>query len=206
VKKLLLLATIALPWAMGPALAQNQIQRTEAAQGQTGTGPGITHNPVTPVQGSRRAASGAETLTTSGFVHMASVSDQYEIQAAQLAMQRSQNQEVKNFAQRMATDHETTTRQLQGLVQNISSVQVTTALDAKHTEMLTQLRNARGSDFDRLYMTQQIQAHQNAVDLFHNYSQAGDNAQLKQWASATLPKLQEHLQMAQQTQRQLGHS
>jgi putative membrane protein len=38
------------------------------------------------------------------------------------------------------------------------------------------------------------------VDLFRNYAAAGDNAQLKQWAAATLPTLQEHLRLAQQLQ------
>jgi putative membrane protein len=42
-----------------------------------------------------------------------------------------------------------------------------------------------------------MQAHLLAVDLFRNYSQAGDDPQLKQWASATLPTLQRHLQKVQ---------
>ena len=40
--------------------------------------------------------------------------------------------------------------------------------------------------------------HQAAVDLFRAYAQSGDNAELKQWASRTLPSLEEHLREAQQ--------
>ena len=70
-------------------------------------------------------------------------------------------------------------------------------MDPKHTQMLEQLRNASGDQFDRLYATIQVQAHQEAVSLFQNYAQNGDNPQLKQWAQKTLPDLQKHLQEAQ---------
>jgi putative membrane protein len=43
----------------------------------------------------------------------------------------------------------------------------------------------------------QLQAHQEAVDLFTRYSASGDNGDLKAWAAKTLPKLREHLAMAQ---------
>jgi putative membrane protein len=46
-----------------------------------------------------------------------------------------------------------------------------------------------------------VTAHQQAVDMFRNYSQSGDTPQLKQWAAKTLPDLQQHLQMAQSLQQ-----
>jgi putative membrane protein len=44
-------------------------------------------------------------------------------------------------------------------------------------------------------------AHQQAVDMFRNYSRSGDNDRLKQWAERTLPALQEHLRLAQEMQQ-----
>lgn len=76
-------------------------------------------------------------------------------------------------------------------------------LDAEHQQLMQRLQQARGAEFDRLYMQQQVQAHQRAVDMFTAYSQQGDNAELKQWAAKTLPALQQHLQRAQQLQRSL---
>jgi predicted outer membrane protein len=72
------------------------------------------------------------------------------------------------------------------------------SLDQQHQALLRQLEGAQGTAFDQLYIRQQVQAHMQAVDLFRNYAMSGDNAQLKQWASATLPTLQEHLRLAQQ--------
>jgi putative membrane protein len=51
--------------------------------------------------------------------------------------------------------------------------------------------------FDETYRQQQIEAHQQAVSLFENYSLKGDNNDLKAWATEKLPTLKHHLQMVQ---------
>ena len=55
-----------------------------------------------------------------------------------------------------------------------------------------------GDEFDRAYMQQMVKDHQAAIELFQKQAQDGQNAQLKQFAQQTLPKLQDHLRMAQQ--------
>ncbi len=74
-------------------------------------------------------------------------------------------------------------------------------LDQQHQALLRRLQGAQGAEFDRLFAQQQLQSHQAAVDLFRAYAQSGDDARLKQWASQTLPSLEEHLREAQQLQR-----
>lgn len=97
---------------------------------------------------------------------------------------------------------QTTTGQSSGMTTAQGGVQAE-GMDAEHQQMMQRLQSARGAEFDRTYMQQQVQAHQQAVDMFTSYSQQGDNAQLKQWAGKTLPTLQQHLQRAQQVQRTL---
>jgi putative membrane protein len=87
---------------------------------------------------------------------------------------------------------------------SLKNVQMPAGLDQKHQTLLTQLQQTQEPQFDKTYIQQQLQAHQTAVDMFRNYSQSGDNVQLKQFASQTLPILQQHLQMAQQLQKSLG--
>jgi putative membrane protein len=126
------------------------------------------------------------------------------MEASRLADQRSQNAQVKQFAQHMLRDHQKTTNELKGLlpqIQGVSASQLPTSLDQQHQALVQQLQGAQGAQLDRLFAQQQIQAHQTAVDLFRSYAQSGDNAQLKQWASQTLPSLEEHLRQAQQLQR-----
>ena len=50
----------------------------------------------------------------------------------------------------------------------------------------------------------QVSAHKDAVSLFQRYANGGDDQQAKDWASATLPTLQHHLEMAQNLDKQLA--
>ena len=191
-KKLALLAATAM-FATSPALAQTQ-QRppTQPMQSHPGT------------TGTTRA----EVVAAPEFARMAAMSDMFEIQSSQMAGQRAQSPQVKQFAQRMVTDHTKTTNEMKQLTQQARSgplhnMQMPSGLDQKHQALLTQLQQAQGPQFDQMYIQQQVQAHQTAVDMFRNYAQAGDNAQLKQFASQTLPTLQQHLQMAQEMQRSM---
>jgi putative membrane protein len=77
-------------------------------------------------------------------------------------------------------------------------------LDARHQQMLAQLQAADGPQFDRLYAQMQIQAHQEAVQLFEAYAQGGEDASLRQWTQRTVPELRDHLQKAQRLHAQLG--
>ena len=64
--------------------------------------------------------------------------------------------------------------------------------------MLSELSAApAGARFDRLYATQQIQAHQMSIAMTQAYAQGGPNPALRNYAQQALPALQMHLQMAQ---------
>ncbi len=76
-------------------------------------------------------------------------------------------------------------------------------MDPEHRQIMLRLGEARGPDFDKAYIQAQVRAHQQAVDLFTAYVQSGDQADLKLWAAQTLPKLQQHLQRAQQMQQSM---
>jgi putative membrane protein len=143
-------------------------------------------------------SSGTAPVTDSSFVRQAAVSDIYEIQASQLAQTKATSADVKSFASRMIADHTKTSDQLKSIVSSKSGLTVPKMLDARHKTLLSRLRSASGASFDSLYAQQQLQAHQQAVMLFTAESQNGKDADLKRFATDTLPTLQQHLSMAQQ--------
>ena len=64
--------------------------------------------------------------------------------------------------------------------------------------MLAQLSAApAGARFDRLYASQQIQAHQMTIAMTQAYAQGGPNPALRNYAQQALPALQMHLQQAE---------
>jgi putative membrane protein len=135
--------------------------------------------------------------STSSFVQKAAMSDMYEIEAGKIASQKGKSDAVKQFGQQMVDAHSKTTDELKGIVQSEKlDVDLPTKLDDSHQSMIDALNKASADDFDKTYAKQQVDAHQEAVDLFKSYSKDGDNASLKQFATKTLPVIQEHLEMA----------
>ncbi len=188
--------------AAAEALAQTQQQRALSTEAQTGAPPAT--DPAAPAAGLSATANRGDALTAPGFVRAAAMSGLYETEASRLAEQRSQDEQVKRFAQHMLRHHGKTTDELKNMLPRLggaSAQQLPTGLDQQHQALVQQLQGAQGAQFDRVFFQQQVRSHQAAVDLFRAYAQSGDNAELKQWASRTLPSLEEHLREAQQLQR-----
>ncbi|MES1199311.1 MAG: DUF4142 domain-containing protein [Pseudomonadota bacterium] len=136
-------------------------------------------------------------LTPADFVQKAANSDAFEIQAAQLALTNASGADVKALARMLRTDHTATTHQLTQLAPTISLTAPTPVLDSDQQANLNNLRNASGAAFDRLYLDQQVQVHQDAIAMFEGFAANSTPGPLQQWAQDTLPKLRTHLDRAQ---------
>jgi putative membrane protein len=143
------------------------------------------------------APSFAQTPATSEFVNKVAQSDMLEIQSSQFVAPNA-DADTKPFAERMIREHTETSNELKQLVQSGKvRADLPPMLDAEHQKKLDDLKKLSGRELDRQYDRMQLQAHQEAVDLFGRYAQGGDNTDLKAWAAKTLPHLREHLAMAQ---------
>ena len=141
--------------------------------------------------------SGCGAPSTSDFVQKAAMSDMYEVQAGKLAAEKGQSDAVKQFGQQMVDAHTKTTEELTGIVKTKNiKVDPPTKLDAKHQKLIDDLNSATADNFDKAYAKQQVDAHQEAVDLFKKYAASGDDADVKQFAEKTLPTIQHHLDEA----------
>lgn len=141
------------------------------------------------------SAYAAKTMTISAedFVKKAAVANQFEVESSKLALDKSQSNNVKWFARRMVEDHTDAGKKLTDTVNSSNvDVEVTTDLDDKHQRMISSLEASSGEEFDRKYISMQNAAHQEAVELFSNYSRTGKNPQLRSFASETLPTLEDH--------------
>jgi putative membrane protein len=134
------------------------------------------------------------------YVEAMANGNMFEIESSQLALQKSRNARVRRFAQHMIDEHTRMSTELSTAVRSTGpNLTVPTAMDQRHQAGLQDLQNARaGRDFDRMYMTAQVNAHNEALVVNQNYAQVGDDPALKQLATNTIPTIQEHLDQAQQ--------
>ena len=139
-------------------------------------------------------AAHANSISAQDFVTKASIANQFEIDSSKLALDKSQNSDVKSFAQRMVDDHTKTSDKLKEVLGSSDShAKPADALGDKHQKLLDKLASHTGETFDNQYISIQTDAHKEAVKLFTDYSQHGKDKSLKDFASETLPTLQDHL-------------
>lgn len=130
-----------------------------------------------------------------GFMTRAAQGGMAEVQLGQMASQKAQNPEVKKFGQKMVQDHTNANTELKALAAK-KNVTLPTELDAEHKALMTRLQGLSGAEFDKAYMDAMVDDHEKTVDLFQNQADDGDDADVKAFASKTLPNLKAHLQMA----------
>ncbi|MFO1243392.1 MAG: DUF4142 domain-containing protein [Rickettsiales bacterium] len=132
--------------------------------------------------------------TTADFIKNASIGNRFEIESSELALATSKDEDIKNFAQHMVDDHGKAKEDMARAVKaaGIDSAAVPNSLDPKHQEQLNKLKSLKGEAFDSTYVEAQVQAHEEAVNLFRTYSNKGDQADLKTFATKTLPTLEKH--------------
>jgi putative membrane protein len=152
------------------------------------------HSAAMPAPGASPAASAV--TDPAQFAMKAGTSNLFEIQSSKLALTKSQDTDVKAFAQKMIDDHTKAGQDMQAAA-TAQKITPPTAPDATQQAKLDELNNMGGADFDKDYAAAQLQAHADAVALFQGYSGNGPTGALKDFATKTLPTLQMHYTMAQ---------
>ncbi|WP_244813939.1 DUF4142 domain-containing protein [Caballeronia sp. Lep1P3] len=132
------------------------------------------------------------------FIQDAGTAGATEIAASKLALARSGDKQVKEFAQRMIADHAKLARNLDVIAKRHGI----TAPPGADSSVTGSLQNLQGAEFDKAYIEKvALAAHQKAVELFANESEKGNDAALKAAAAKALPILRHHYAMAQQLAR-----
>jgi putative membrane protein len=130
------------------------------------------------------------------FATKAAVGGQAEVAFGQLAKQNASSPAVKQFAERMVTDHTQANEELLQIARS-QDLNLPKGLDAKHQAKEQQFSTAKGQAFDRAYMQDMVQDHQEDVADFRKEAEHGQDPQLKAFAAKYVPILEKHLQMAQ---------
>ena len=131
------------------------------------------------------------------FMKDAAVGGMTEVKLGQLAEQKAASDGVKQFGKRMATDHGKANNELKQLASQ-KGVALPMDLDRSHQGRYDKLAKLNGADFDRAYMKEMVKDHDKDVKAFRKQADSGKDADVKSWASKTLPTLQEHQQQAKQ--------
>jgi len=135
-------------------------------------------------------------VTDEQFAQMAEQANLTEIAAGNQASSKAKRGEVQEFGKLMVKEHTEANRKLAAAVKD--KTRLTGKLDAKHQAKVDKLTGLSANEFDRAYMQEMVEGHKMVAELFEHQATSGKDANLKAYASETLPHIRQHLQKAQQ--------
>jgi putative membrane protein len=131
-----------------------------------------------------------------------------EIEAGRLARDRAQNADVRRFAEMMVNQHNDNNRKVREALSrdNIQPREgaVARQLSEDAQRNLDRLRDTRGAEFDRMYINQQVQMHEDALRLIDNrLMPSARDTQMRTLLQDTRQHVSDHLDRAREIQRNL---
>jgi len=136
------------------------------------------------------------------FVKEALDGNMAEVALGKLAAERASNDAVKQFGQRMVSDHGKAHEELAGLARE-KGMEMPADLERSHVKLRDKLSKLSGADFDRAYVNEMVRDHKKDVKDFEREASKAKDPEVKSFASKTLPTLQDHLKQIEQIQTQV---
>jgi putative membrane protein len=145
------------------------------------------------------------------FVDKMAIAGLAEVELGKMAAERATNPDVKAFAQMMVRDHSRADQELSRVASQLN-IQPPTQVDQEHRDLIDRLSKLQGAEFDREYMAAMVKGHQQVLEQLRSFTAGarptgtagGRNEQaLRQWATKTLPTVQQHFDRARAIEAKL---
>jgi putative membrane protein len=172
-------------------LAQmNQPSNSPAGQNTPGQNPGMDRM-------NNMQQAGQPSAMDRMFVKNAMQGSLAEVELGQLTLQKSNNEQVKQFAQRMIADHTKLNDQMKPVAQQLG-VQVPTEVSKKDKKTMAELQGLSGSAYDQAYIKDMVKDHKKDLSDFQMEASSGQDQTVKDAANQGSQVISQHLQMIQQ--------
>jgi len=137
-------------------------------------------------------------VSDTDFYAEAMKGDQKEINSSQMVEKSGSSADVKKLAKKIDSDHTAFDKK----VKAAAGSNATAPSTADTTD--SSLTGKTGADLDKAYVDAMVTDHQDAIPKFENASKNASTAEAKKLAGEALPKLRDHLKMAQDLQQKMG--
>jgi putative membrane protein len=128
------------------------------------------------------------------FTTQAAVGGMAEVELGKMALEKSSNPQVKEFATMMVKDHGMANTELTAIAKQ-KNITLPSTVDDEHKKKMDELSKKAGADFDKAYVSAMVDGHKSTLKLLEDESRDGNDADLKSFAAKTAPIVQSHLVM-----------
>jgi putative membrane protein len=182
-----------------------------ASAQSSGRQPSTTQSPSTPPSGtqapssqsSHGLSSGTRSSEDSRFLEEAIRGNLAEVQMGQLAKERSQNKDVRDYGQMLIDDHSKGNEKAMAAAKSMN-VPVPTEPSAKQKQQHDMMAKLSGSQFDTMFMSHMVQDHEEDIGKYNAQAQSGDSSKATDYAKDSLSVLHSHLSKAQSIESKLS--
>jgi putative membrane protein len=182
----------------------NQPSQSQSNQQQTNQ-PGATQDSGMAGAMTGTNGSDSQSMRDRMFLRKAAEGGMTEIQLSQLALQKSNSDDVKQFAQKMVDDHTTLNNNMKPIADSMG-VRTPTKLDGKAQAEYDKLNGMSGDDFDKEYLSFMVKDHHKDVREFRTEDAAASDANLKSAVDQALQVIQQHTMMVDKLAKSKGVS
>lgn len=124
------------------------------------------------------------------------------IQLGQLAQQKGRTTHIKELGKAMEDAHTKSQRDLRALAQR-KNISIPSSPTENTKDAYKTLKEESENDFDEAYADMMVSKHKYTIDIFEDASSDSHDADIRNWATAMLPALREHLDHSTDCQRKL---
>lgn len=135
------------------------------------------------------------------FMKEAALASTMEIDLGKAAVANSENPKVKEFASKMIADHTMAKSDLIKIAEK-SGILLSNDFPSDVKSHMEEMKKMKGKAFDQHYIDMMVKDHVKAIDLFKTGTRLKDN-ELKDYATKTLPTIEQHYQMAREIKASL---
>jgi putative membrane protein len=125
-----------------------------------------------------------------------------EVDMARIAVQKTQNSDVKDFANMIESDHKSALEDLADLMQN-NGMSPSSVLSPDAMTDIEKMSALSGAEMDREFINVMVSDHQKTIEMFRNHLNIAQNPDVRKYAENLLPELEMHLEKAQKLQSKL---
>jgi putative membrane protein len=137
------------------------------------------------------------------FVRQVAADNLAEVQLGELATAKASNDNVKQFARRIVTDHGAANDELKRIADQ-KGVALPAAPDTRHQARMDRLSKLSGADFDRAYMRDMVKDHGKDMKELQRHRDRTKDPDISAWVSKTMPTIRDHLKQAEEIAPTVG--
>jgi putative membrane protein len=165
--------------------------------------------------GTMQSGSSAGMQGQAGMMQMGQAEQQYmqrtmmvgsvALETSKIALDKARNDDVKQFAKFEAEEQQTVAEIIRSMGDPSSTASTQMQPQGDMAAMVEKLRGMQaGAEFDRMYVTGQIQGHQELLKIQEEYIRGGQNMHVKHIAMLAAGRIREHIEELQELSKRKG--